>query len=65
MNIKRDTVDTWIRKYKILDNQYEVETLVESIQIQHPKGKEVVIVFKNEDIKNDKTFYTDSNGLDL
>ena len=30
-----------------------------------PQGKEVVIQFYTPDINNNKTFYTDSNGLEM
>ncbi|CAD8152744.1 unnamed protein product [Paramecium pentaurelia] len=65
LNIERSNVNTWIRKYKILNSQYEVETFIDSIQKEQNKGKEVIVIFKSDNIKNQKVFYTDSNGMDL
>lgn len=31
LNIERSNVNTWIRKYKILNSEYEVETFIDSI----------------------------------
>ncbi|CAD8066900.1 unnamed protein product [Paramecium sonneborni] len=65
LNIERSNVNTWIRKYKIQNNEYEVETFVDSIIREQNKGKEIIVIFKSDNIKNQKTFYTDSNGMDL
>ena len=33
--------------------------------IEHPKGHEVIVVFESSSIKNNQTFYTHPNGLDM
>jgi len=43
---------------------YELETFINSIDIDDGIGKEVVLLVDTE-IQNNKTFYTDSNGLEL
>jgi len=46
-------------------NYVEIETFLNSIDISDKQGKEVVLLV-NTGIKNsDKTFYTDSNGLEM
>lgn len=42
----------------------EIESYVNSINIDDNQGKEIIIIV-DTDINNEKTFYTDSNGLDL
>lgn len=42
----------------------ELETLVKPISIADGKGKEIVMEIDTS-IKNNNTFYTDSNGLEL
>ncbi|KAL4477150.1 hypothetical protein ABPG72_008884 [Tetrahymena utriculariae] len=46
------------------DKIVEVETFIHPINISDGKGKEVVLIV-NTNLKNQKTFYTDSNGLSL
>jgi len=47
------------------DNDYlEVETELREIPIDDGKGKEIIFNLETE-VKNGKTFYTDSNGLEL
>lgn len=45
-----------------MDKVIEVETLIHSINVSDGKGKEVVLLV-NTDINNNRTFFTDSNGL--
>ncbi|EAS02485.2 glycoside hydrolase family 38 amine-terminal domain protein (macronuclear) [Tetrahymena thermophila SB210] len=46
------------------DKIVEVETFIHPINVSDGKGKEVVMIV-NTNLKNKKTFYTDSNGLSL
>ncbi|CAD8144119.1 unnamed protein product [Paramecium pentaurelia] len=62
--IKRNDVTTKIRKYKHLQDEYEIETFLDSIEFINKSGKEIVMLI-DTDIENNDTFYTDSNGLDL
>jgi lysosomal alpha-mannosidase len=42
-----------------------LDTFVDSIDVKDKQGKEIVLEIKTPDIKNNKTFYTDSNGLEM
>ena len=47
------------------ENFVEIESFVNSIDVlTEMQGKEIVMVIET-DLKNNKTFYTDSNGLEL
>jgi lysosomal alpha-mannosidase len=51
-----------IPKY-IDTNGFEIETLVGSINVTDKIGKEIILSFATT-IQNNKTFYTDSNGME-
>lgn len=51
-------------QFGVYDYMVELETLVKSISIEDGRGKEVVMEIETN-IKNNNTFYTDSNGLEL
>ena len=51
-------------KCKGCENFIEIETFVNSIDISDNQGKEIVLIVET-DIQNNRTFYTDSNGLEL
>jgi hypothetical protein len=44
-------------------NGFEIETLIGSINVADKIGKEIILSFATT-IQNNKTFYTDSNGLE-
>lgn len=43
----------------------EIETFVQPLIPGNTVGKEVILVVKSDRIKNNQTFYTDSNGMEL
>lgn len=55
-----------MRKFntKLFKSTYEIETFVDSIQVDDGVGKEVVLLI-DTNINSGNTFYTDSNGLEL
>ncbi|EAS04708.3 glycoside hydrolase family 38 amine-terminal domain protein (macronuclear) [Tetrahymena thermophila SB210] len=62
--LEGEHVTTQLRFYSAnYDKVIEVETFVHPIQVQNT-GKEIIMVL-NTGLQNNKTFYTDSNGLDM
>lgn len=43
----------------------EVFTFVNSIDISDQQGKEIILLFQDESIQSQNTFYTDSMGMEL
>jgi len=48
----------------LICNVFELETFVNSIETSDNVGKEIVLLIDTL-LQNNKTFYTDSNGLEL
>lgn len=44
---------------------FELETFVNSINIQDNIGKEIVVIVESPEINNNRVFYTDANGLEM
>lgn len=65
--IEHDKMLTNLRFYNYDDSKtqtIEIETFVSSIDVSDSIGKEVVLLIKTN-IENNKTFYTDSNGMEM
>lgn len=57
-------MDTQLR-FNSLDQDFiEVENHIKPISIHDDQGKEIVVVYAFDDIKNNDIWYTDSNGLE-
>jgi len=58
-------------RYGFMEDVIEIESylhpieLLESDRESSERGKEVILKVIDRSIDNDKTFYTDSNGLEL
>jgi len=65
IHIVGSNVITDIRIYKDLANGIEMQTFVNSISIADKQGKDVIMIVEVPSIHNDKTFYTDSMGMEM
>ena len=56
---------TSIRIYNDMTNGIEVQTFVDSINVADGQGKEIVMVVQVPNMNTNKTFYTDSMGMEM
>jgi len=65
IHIESSNVNTDIRIYNDLTLGLEVNTFVNSIPVADKQGKEIILLVNTPSINNNKTFYTDSMGMEM
>lgn len=54
-----------LKNNDVFDDSFELETFIPEIKIDDNQGKEITLDCFVKDLKNENTWYTDSNGLEL
>lgn len=65
IHIIGNKTQTSIRIYGAASPAIEIETFIDSIEMEGTVGKEVVMTVSSSKIANNRTFYTDSNGMEM
>lgn len=63
MRLRSLHVETYVYIFKDTKD-IEIETFLQQIPVQDGQGKEIVMIVKSN-INNNKTWYTDSYGLEM
>jgi len=65
IRVESNQVTTDIRIYNDLAQGLEVNSFVNSIAVDDKQGKEIILLINAPSINNNKTFYTDSMGMEM